>query len=112
MRAFPHIVICAAACAALATPAAAQRARLAVEPPPMPPPSEQLSVSSRFGEPFDSATDARIEMESERARELGRRSHGVPPLWTAPFQRPRAAVVTSRFGTGRTFNGKVTSRHL
>ena len=86
--------------------------RAAVEPPPMPPPSEQLSVSSRFGQPFDSATNARVEAESERARAIGRRSHDVPQLWHLPFQRPRASAVTSQFGTGRTFNGQVTSRHL
>jgi hypothetical protein len=78
----------------------------------MPAPSEQLSVSTTYGTPMDSATEARVERESERARELGRRSHGSPALWSAPFQRPRASAVTSRFGTGRTFNGQVTSRHL
>jgi murein DD-endopeptidase MepM/ murein hydrolase activator NlpD len=33
-------------------------------------------------------------------------------MWTAPFLRPRDAVVTSRFGSGRMFNGTLTSRHL
>jgi len=33
-------------------------------------------------------------------------------LWTAPFLRPRSSRVTSRFGSGRVFNGRVTSSHL
>ena len=33
-------------------------------------------------------------------------------MWTAPFIRPRASVVTSEFGSGRLFNGELTARHL
>src|SRR4029078_2368725 len=33
-------------------------------------------------------------------------------LWTAPFLRPRSSRITSRFGSGRVFNGLVTSSHL
>jgi murein DD-endopeptidase MepM/ murein hydrolase activator NlpD len=86
--------------------------RARVEPPPMPPPSEQLSVAPRFGQPMDSATEVRVAAEGARAREVGRRSHERPRLWTAPFLAPRPSAITSRFGTGRTFNGTVTSRHL
>ncbi|HEX2780161.1 MAG TPA: M23 family metallopeptidase [Gemmatimonadaceae bacterium] len=86
--------------------------RASVEPPPLPPPSEKLAVAPRFGQPMDSALAARVEAESERARAIGRRSHGVPRLWSAAFQKPRPSAVTSRFGTGRLFNGQVTSRHL
>jgi murein DD-endopeptidase MepM/ murein hydrolase activator NlpD len=33
-------------------------------------------------------------------------------MWSEPFRRPRESRVTSRFGTGRMFNGTVASRHL
>src|SRR5688500_16463790 len=71
-----------------------------------------LAVAPRFTRPLDAETQARSERENARAREIGRRSHETPKLWTAPFLRPRATAVTSRFGTGRMFNGTVASRHL
>jgi murein DD-endopeptidase MepM/ murein hydrolase activator NlpD len=83
-----------------------------VTPPPLPPPAERLAVAPRFGRPLDSATAARVAREGELALAVGRRSHESPPRWTAPFVRPRASAVSSGFGTGRTFNGQVTSRHL
>ena len=83
-----------------------------VTPPPLPPPKEQLAVAERFGRPLDSATTARVERESALALAVGRRSHESPPRWTAPFQRPRVSAISSGFGTGRTFNGQVASRHL
>lgn len=72
----------------------------------------KLAVSSRFTEPMDSATTNRIARENATARAAGRRSHDTPRLWTEPFLRPRDASVTSEFGSGRLFNGRVTSRHL
>lgn len=72
----------------------------------------RLAVSSRFTQPMDSATTARIARENAKAREVGRQSHGTPRLWRSPFLRPRSTTITSRFGTGRIFNGAVTSRHL
>ncbi len=33
-------------------------------------------------------------------------------MWTASFLRPRVSAITSEFGSGRVFNGRVTSRHL
>ena len=86
--------------------------RASVTPPPLPPPKEQLQVAARFGRPLDSATAARVAREGERALAVGRRAHDAPRRWTTPFLRPRASDVTSGFGTGRTFNGEVTSRHL
>ena len=83
-----------------------------VTPPPLPPPAERLSVAPRFGRPLDSATEARVAREGQRALAVGRRAHESPPRWTASFLRPRASEITSRFGTGRTFNGQVSSRHL
>ena len=86
--------------------------RASVTTPPLPPPKEQLAVAERFGRPLDSATNARVERESARALAVGRRSHESPQRWTAPFLRPRTSAISSAFGTGRTFNGQVTSRHL
>ena len=71
-----------------------------------------LAVSPRFTQPLDSATQARIDRENERARQIGRQAHLSAPMWTSPFLRPRASPVTSRFGSGRMFNGILTSRHL
>jgi murein DD-endopeptidase MepM/ murein hydrolase activator NlpD len=86
--------------------------RSSVEPPPLPPPSEQLAVAPRFGKPLDAATEARVARESARALAVGRHAHDAPARWTEPFVAPRASDVTSTFGTGRTFNGRVASRHL
>lgn len=83
-----------------------------VTPPPLPPPAEKLSVAPRFGRPMDSATAARVAREGARALAVARQAHESAPRWTAPFLRPRASDITSRFGTGRTFNGQVSSRHL
>jgi murein DD-endopeptidase MepM/ murein hydrolase activator NlpD len=80
--------------------------------PPLPPPTEQLDVDARFGQPLDSALEARIARETAIAHEIGRQSHERPRLWTLAFARPRPSAITSRFGAGRTFNGRVTSRHL
>jgi murein DD-endopeptidase MepM/ murein hydrolase activator NlpD len=74
--------------------------------------ARRLAVSSRFTQPLDSATELRIARENERAREVGRQSHASPRLWTASFLRPRKSRITSRFGSGRVFNGRVTSSHL
>jgi murein DD-endopeptidase MepM/ murein hydrolase activator NlpD len=61
---------------------------------------------------MDAATEARVERENELARSIGRRAQGTPQLWTLPFLRPRQAKVTSRFGSGRVFNGRLSSSHL
>jgi murein DD-endopeptidase MepM/ murein hydrolase activator NlpD len=71
-----------------------------------------LSVDSSFSKPMDKETEARVARENAAAREVGRKSHDSPPMWTSSFLRPRNSVVTSVFGSGRVFNGAVTSRHL
>jgi len=87
------------------------RARLVL--PKLPPPVAQpLAVDSSFTRPLDSATAARVARENARAREVGERAHDSPPMWTASFLRPRTSVITSEFGSGRLFNGRMTSRHL
>jgi murein DD-endopeptidase MepM/ murein hydrolase activator NlpD len=72
---------------------------------------ERLRVAPRFGAPPDSATQARIDAEFALARAVSRRAHATPVLWREPFRAPRASRVTSGFGTGRSFNGRITSRH-
>ena len=81
--------------------------------PKIPPPVAQpLAVDSAFTKPLDAATTARIAQENARAREVGRRAHDSPPMWTAAFLKPRTSVITSEFGSGRLFNGALTTRHL
>ena len=81
--------------------------------PKVPPPvSQPLAVDSSFTRPLDSATAARVERENARAREVGKHAHDSPLMWTASFLRPRTSAITSEFGSGRLFNGRMTSRHL
>lgn len=87
------------------------RARLTL--PNLPPPVAQpLAVDSAFTRPLDPATAARVERENARARDIGTRAHDSPPMWTASFLRPRRSAITSEFGSGRLFNGRMASRHL
>lgn len=85
-------------------------ARLIV--PPVKVASSRLSVAPQFSRPMDSLTAARVASENARARKVGQQAHETPQLWRESFRRPRESVVTSPFGTGRVFNGVVTSRHL
>ncbi|HWJ21259.1 MAG TPA: M23 family metallopeptidase, partial [Gemmatimonadaceae bacterium] len=73
---------------------------------------ERITVAPEFGREPDSALAARIARENAQAREIGVRSHETPRLWRAPFTLPRPGRVTSGFGTARTFNGAVQSRHM
>jgi len=87
--------------------------RVALAVPPLPKPkAEPLRVDTGFTAPPDSALLARIARENALARSVGQRAHDAPPLWTSEFQRPRDTRITSTFGSGRVFNGAVTSRHL
>jgi murein DD-endopeptidase MepM/ murein hydrolase activator NlpD len=88
-----------------------------VKLPPRPRPTaasgrRRLNVDSRFTRPLDQATQDRIDRENARAREVGRNAHATEAMWTTPFINPRAASITSRFGSGRMFNGTLSSRHL
>lgn len=74
--------------------------------------ARRLRVARRFTIAPDSAIVARVERENELARRIGREAHDAPQLWTLPFIRPRAARVTSGFGSGRLFNGRLRSSHL
>jgi Peptidase family M23 len=73
--------------------------------------SERLAVAPRYAEP-DSVSRARIDAEVARSRAVSRQAHDTPRLWSGRFVRPRPTRVTSVYGTGREFNGRVTSRHL
>ncbi|MEO7712545.1 MAG: fatty acid desaturase [Gemmatimonadaceae bacterium] len=90
----------------------ADTVRASAAVPPLPPPTERLAVAPRFGKPLSPAIEARVAREGARALEVGRRAHESPVAWSEPFLAPRTSAVSSRFGTGRTFNGQVTSRHL
>jgi murein DD-endopeptidase MepM/ murein hydrolase activator NlpD len=73
---------------------------------------ERLTVAPEFGAPLDSARQARLEREQARAREVSRQAHATPRLWTDEIVLPRASRVTSGFGGGREFNGRISSRHM
>lgn len=73
---------------------------------------ERLRVDPRFTAPLDSALAERTRQESARAAAVARASRETQRLWTPPFVAPRPSRITSRFGTGRAFNGTVTSRHM
>lgn len=85
--------------------------RLALHKVP-PPVAQPLAVDSGFTKPLDSATTARVNRENARAREVGRLAHDRQPMWTASFLKPRTSAITSEFGAGRVFNGRLTARHL
>ncbi len=74
--------------------------------------ASRLRVDPKFTKRLDVATEDRIERENELARSVGRKAQDTPQLWVGPFERPRQSKVTSRFGTGRVFNGRVSSSHL
>jgi murein DD-endopeptidase MepM/ murein hydrolase activator NlpD len=71
---------------------------------------ERITVPPRMVQ-YDSATKARIESESARAREVSRRAHETPRLWSPPVRLPRNSRITSPYGGAREYNGQVTSRH-
>lgn len=73
--------------------------------------NERLTVAPRYAEP-DSASRARIDTELAQSRGISRRAHDTPRLWWGRFVRPRPTRITSGFGSGREFNGRVTDRHM
>ena len=73
--------------------------------------ASRLKVDKQFTK-ASADNDARVERENELAREVGRHAQDTPQLWTLPFLRPRETRVTSQFGSGRLFNGRVSSSHL
>lgn len=75
-------------------------------------PLERLRVAPRFSAKPDSALVARQRREAQRAAAVSAQSHETPKQWSEPFLRPRTSRVTSVYGSGREFNGTVTSRHM
>jgi hypothetical protein len=73
--------------------------------------SERLTVPPAMLAP-DSPTQARIDSEIARAREISQHAHETPRLWRGRFHLPRSSRITSRYGTTREYNGAITSRHL
>ena len=71
---------------------------------------EKLTVAPRFGTRPDSALQARMDRERERALAVSRASHFTPRMWEEVV-KPRDARITSTFGSGREFNGQIQSRH-
>ncbi|HEU5261672.1 MAG TPA: M23 family metallopeptidase [Gemmatimonadales bacterium] len=74
-------------------------------------PRERLRTAPEFVQPPESLAE-RIRAERELLEEVRSRAHATPRLWSEPFVRPRAALVTSGFGAARVFNGVVRSRHF
>lgn len=73
---------------------------------------ERLTVAPRFGAKPDSALAARQAAEAARAAAVSRAAHDTPRLFDGLFAAPRPSRITSEFGSGRQFNGRVTSRHM
>ncbi len=73
--------------------------------------SEKLSVDPRFSTAPDSTLRARINRETAAAVRVYRNAHNTPRYWSGPFRRPINGRITSPFGKGRLFNGKLRSRH-
>jgi hypothetical protein len=73
---------------------------------------EKLTVAPQFGAIPDSATSARIAREQDLALRVSIRSHATTRLRADTAVAPRGSRVTSGFGEGREFNGRVQSRHM
>ena len=74
--------------------------------------TETLRVAPEFGREPDSALAKRIADEGAKARAIGVAAHDTPRLWRSAWLLPRPGRVTSGFGTARTFNGAVQTRHM
>ena len=73
--------------------------------------TRRLRVPKVYTARPDSLTEARVARENAEARAVGRHAHETPQLWMEPFIRPRTARITSPFGSGRLFNGRLASSH-
>ena len=72
---------------------------------------ERLTVAPRFGSPPNEEDQARMASDREKAAHASREAHAMPRMWST-VRLPRESRVTSGFGTGREFNGQITSRHM
>lgn len=73
---------------------------------------ESLTVAPRFGSPPNEEDQARLARDRERAAQVSRDARATPRLWSPAMVMPRPYLVTSEFGTGREFNGQISSRHM
>lgn len=73
--------------------------------------ASRLHVPKVYTARPNARTQARVERENAEARSIGRHAHETPQLWTEPFIRPRSSRITSGFGSGRLFNGRLSSSH-
>ena len=72
---------------------------------------ERLTVAPRFGSPPSEEDRARLASDREKSARASREAHAMPRMWST-VRLPRESRVTSGFGTGREFNGQITSRHM
>ena len=73
---------------------------------------ERLTVAPRFGSPLNEEDQARVARDREKAARVARDARASPRLWSSTMVMPRTSRVTSEFGTGRVFNGQISSRHM
>lgn len=73
---------------------------------------ERLIVAPRFGSPLGEEDQARLRSDQAKANQVAREAHATPRLWSPQVVLPRDSRVTSGFGTGREFNGQISSRHM
>lgn len=73
---------------------------------------ERLTVAPRFGSPPNEEDQARLARDREKAAQVSRDALATPRLWSPAMVMPRPYLVTSEFGTGREFNGQISSRHM
>lgn len=73
--------------------------------------AERLRAADRFVRPPTAALAARIERERAETRAVMERTHDRPRLWNDAFVRPVPGRLLSGFGSTRTFNDVVQSRH-
>ncbi len=73
---------------------------------------ERLTVAPRFGSPLNEEDQARLRSDQAKANQVAREAHAAPRIWRPDVVAPRDSRVTSGFGTGREFNGQISSRHM
>ena len=73
---------------------------------------ERLTVAPRFGSPLDAEDQARLARDRDKAAQVSRDAGAAPRLWSPTMVMPRPSRVTSEFGAGREFNGRISSRHM
>ena len=73
---------------------------------------ERLTVAPRFGSPPNEEDQVRLRRDRFKAGWVARGARATPRLWGSDVRLPRDSRVTSAFGTGREFNGQISSRHM